>query len=937
MVKKSEKILLKLLCVICCTTFAIVAGNGDQQETTAENASGQNKLNVTEKMGRLDGVTLIFDKFATDLSDSSVIQFHPDVICIVISQGMRTLNSNIFQWWENLTTIFLNDNFLTAVPKEALSGQPSLTFLSITNNRLETLGDEFASLPQLETLHLDRNHINALHPNTFGSLRELQDLLLSENRLTSLDGLILPTENQLQHLDVSHNFIKHLNGSTFVRLGGLKELRLASNIIETLHDNTFAELHALQQLDLSDNFLKTLSQKLFTANGNLLELSLENNLIETLPVDVFSGLQSLWQLNLRNNRLTSLDEDIFRYQPFSTQIVLDGNRISTFDPCFLQTRDVELKNNRLTILSKSSFDTNDTRVEFLTLNGNEIATIDESFFETLPKLKSIKLDRNRIAELLPMLFHKNQELERVFLPHNRLSVLRTDTFSGLPKLEHVDLSYNALSVIEAAVFHQSPVKYLNLNDNQLKTIDDWAFAGTKLLQLFVDFNAIDSLNSVGTVLDGLEALSAISNQIESWPEFCTSNFTHLRDIKLANNSISSIEGDCLGDPGSNNRSDMDPVNIDVSYNKLATVPMLDGRIRSLDLSGNNVSDLGDGNEFRSYQDTETLKLLSTSLRMVRSVSFTFLPNLTDLQISSSVLELIEEDAFHALKLQQLVISDSSMQTLPPLLLQEQTSLDTVSLAKNKISHLSSTFFVDCRMLTDINLSQNRLATVDHRWFQGLEMLRTINLAANVITQLPPNLFSVEQSLMTLSLAGNALRTISDADFLAKVPLYELDLSNNNLEDVDILQRNDFIALLYVTGNRLERLPVRPNYRMLKANSNRITSLRWESNSKFNLAYLNLANNRLDQLDRDIFNISTIMELNVSGNRLDTFPFELVYKLNWLKTLNVSRNNIRTLPLKYSVERFKVETLDLSENPLVEQPETFLDICVVKNLILAAGK
>ncbi|XP_052895899.1 toll-like receptor Tollo [Anopheles moucheti] len=940
--------ILKFVFVLLYLVFATVAENDEQQEFTTQNAEDGEMWQFIHEIGILEGTKLTIGESSFDSSDWNTFEVFPNLSILTVRKQGRSLQTNIFEWAKTLDQVYMDDNLLTAVPKESLSALTSLRILSISNNRLEALGDgdEFLGLDHMEQLYLDRNSINVVHPHTFASLRKLKQLALTANRLTSLDGLMLPPENQLERLSVGHNYVKSFNESIFVRMSALRELSLDGNLLETLRDNTFAELRELRRLDLSDNFFKTFSSKLFASNRKLVELVLARNLIENLPVDVFRGLNNLTDLSLQGNRLTHLPEQIFRDQPQFTRLSLEGNRIENFGPIFLKCTDVELQNNRVQGLSKISFDTNATLVERLSLHGNEIATIEQSVFEGLPKLENIYLDYNRITELSPMLFHTNHELQQVTLSYNRLSVLRTNTFSGLARLHQVDLSYNQLSAIEPAAFHHSPVEYLYLNGNQLTTLDGWTFSGTNLLHLFLDSNAIESLlTSSGTVLDGLMEISASNNHIASWEAFCTSNITHLTFINLSNNSLTSLEGDCLDhllprvndSAGGRFGSDTLPVQLNVAYNMLSEVPVLAGHIQSLDLSGNNVSDLGDGSAFQWYQQTGTLTLQNTTLRMVRSQSFRFLQNLTQLLIGSSVLELIEEDAFHALKLQALLISNSSLATFPPLLLRGQIDLYVVSLAFNALSHLSSSFFADCAMLEEINLSHNRITTVDQLWFQNLPQLKIITLDNNLIAQLPPQIVPTNHILRTLSLAGNALSSISNADFLANVSIYELNLSDNKLEDIDILQSNDIINRLDVSQNRLRRLLVRPNYRTLVANSNNISALRLEPDSQFELVYLNLADNQLDQLDPQLFDVRTLNELNVSENRLNAFPFELVYKLKQLKNLIVSRNNIRTLPPTDTVELFKLQTLDLSENPLEEQGNTFLDACVVNNLIVTVAK
>uniref|UniRef100_A0A182P7Q6 Uncharacterized protein n=1 Tax=Anopheles epiroticus TaxID=199890 RepID=A0A182P7Q6_9DIPT len=588
---------------------------------------------------------------------------------------------------------------------------------------------------------------------------------------------------------------------------------LAGNLFESLHPYTFAPLRHL-----------------------LVELTLEGNLLDTVPRDLFAGLSHLQVLNLRNNRLTKLAESTFRDQARFTLLALEGNRIEPFQRGFLKSEDVLLQNNRLPSLRKLSA-VNVTLVRRLFLYGNEIASIEQDVFEALPKLETLYLDYNRISELSAMLFHTNHRLQHVTLAHNRLVVLRTNTFAGLGRLHSVDLSHNLLVALEESVFHGSPVEYLNLNGNRLQTLDDWTFAGTNLLYLHVDSNAIGGLQRQAhggqSVLDGLLELSAANNHIARWQELCARNFSRLTAINLANNSLPSMdEAGCW-----RRNENSDRVTINVAFNKVSLVPEFAGWIQLLDLSGNNVQDLGDGHQFQG--------------------------------------------------------------------------------------------------LESIDLSQNSLQTADTAWFQALEHLKVLNLEGNSISQLPSDLLSPDHSLELLSLAGNALDTISDAVFLADVPIKALNLSNNHLHDTAILRRNDFITELDVSGNRLERLLLRPNYRTLLANANRITTLEWDvlPGTMFSsLQQLHLADNQLDHLDQRLFQMSALSELDVSENRLDTFPFDQLYRLKRLVALIISRNNIRTLPAG-DVQKFKLDRLDLSENPLEQVPERFLSSCVINDLIV----
>uniref|UniRef100_A0A182LRN7 Uncharacterized protein n=1 Tax=Anopheles culicifacies TaxID=139723 RepID=A0A182LRN7_9DIPT len=931
----SHRSVFKLNFLLLCAAFASVAGSDVQQESTTSQNSPPDS--IAELLASYDGNTLIFDEDTIDFVDPSVLQYFPNVTAIKVSQRVRSLQSNTFEWAKTLTQVLLDDNLLTAIPKKAISVLPSLATLSIGNNRLEALGDgdEFVGLDNLKCIVLERNFISTLHPLTFASSRALKELYLQENRLTSLDGLVLPDENHLEVLDLSKNYLKHVNESVFARMHGLKELSLAGNLFETLRASSFADLHALKRLNLDDNFLKTLPPKLFISNRQLVELKVAENQLVKLPVNVFAGLKNLQILHLHSNQLTHVPDETFRDQPEFEELTLFRNRIANFERSFLKCSEVLVLYNRLRNLWTASFVTNMTVVETVNLYSNEIETIEQGVFDGLPNMKVLHMAENRIAELSPSLFQNNHALVHVSFAHNRLSVLRTKTFSRMPQLNRVDLSHNQLSVLEPAVFYDSSVVSVNLQGNQLTTLNDWVFSGAELFFLNLNSNALESIETDGGYLNQLRTLSAASNRVTSWQDFCSENFTNLWSIDLTNNSLTSIEGGCFD--RRRGRRNSTSISVSVGYNKLSAVPVLAEHVELLDLSDNNLSDLGDGNEFQSYVQLDELMLENTSLRALRTVSFTHLQHLKRLLITSSVLEHIDEDVLHGLKLQWLRLNNSPLKTLPPSLLKGQDEMNGISLANTQLTQLASGFFADCLSLTEIDLSYNKLESVDPLWFEGLKNLKWIFLDGNRIAQLPPNLLSTQQTYLGLTMAGNALRSIGDAHFLANLSISDLNFANNQLEDVDILEGNNFISELDVSGNRLKRLLVRSNYRVLTANSNQITSLQWEPDTKFMLQKLQLAGNLLEEVDPQTFDIITLKELDVSENRLNTFPFGWVYKLQQLESLIVSRNNIRTLPSLNTAQQFKLETLDLSENPLEEQPNNFLASCVVKNLTITVAK
>uniref|UniRef100_A0AAG5D225 Uncharacterized protein n=1 Tax=Anopheles atroparvus TaxID=41427 RepID=A0AAG5D225_ANOAO len=894
--------------------------------TSTEDAAEYSAENVEVIFS--NATVLHIEDGALEVITRDVFKLHPQLEHCRIAGGMvHSIDKDAFLAVKHLTALLLDRNSLATVPKAAFRALPHLVTLSISNNRLvELLADDFLSTGDLQWLSLSENFIAHVHPGAFDGLPRLTFLNMSWNHLTAPDGI--QTLSRLNVLDFGYNYVKLLNYSHFEPLKDLRELSVRGNLLDGLPSGAFASLAELRRLDLGDNFLKSLPQRAFAANVKLEELTLEGNVLERLPEELFRGLTHLRTLNVQNNRLTALPGGTFRDQATFERLALAGNRLVQLEQNVLRSADVLLQNNHIQVLKRASA-ANASYVRNVFLYGNEIAAIEQDALEHLPGLEMLYVDYNRIEELPPMLFHASHRLQHASFSRNALTVLRTNTFAGLAHLHAVDLSYNRLSVIESAAFHGSPVEYLNLNGNRLRVLDDGAFLGTRLLYLHVAANEITSFHPQPSgVLRNLVELTVNGNRIASLQPLCSGLFPQVAVVDLRNNSLTSTGASCMGHLP---RHESEVVAYDLALNGYSQVPSLPGRILSIDLSGNHLTGFQE-NQFRWYQHTETVLLRDTSIAKLEAADFAFLVQLKRVEIGSKALTSIEEDTFHLRKLHHLEINDSPLKELPNRLLAGQTNLSLVSFAQNKLSFLPSDFFRDCHRLEDINLSFNEFEVVDSTWFMQLEHLHAVNLEGNRIARLPTDLFMPEQSLDTFSVAGNRITSIAGASFLAEVPIRAFNISHNLLTDIDTLYRNDFVTHLDVSGNRLSRLVVRSNFRVVIANSNQISSLGWENvSSRWELLQLEVADNLLAEIDPRLFEARKLNAIDVSENRLNGFPFELVYRLKLLQTVSAARNNIRSVPEDITFS-FKLDTLDLSENPLEEQ-ERFLNSTLIGNLIV----
>jgi hypothetical protein len=86
--------------------------------------------------------------------------------------------------------------------------------------------------------------------------------------------------------------------------------------------------------------------------------------------------------------------------------------------------------------------------------------------------------------------------------------------------------------------------------------------------------------------------------------------------------------------------------------------------------------------------------------------------------------------------------------------------------------------------------------------------------------------------------------------------------------------------------------------------------------------LDLSNNKLTELPREINLLDRLTDLNVSNNLLTELPDELG-KMRSLMGLNVSKNMLRTMPKSFNDIGTAFRKLDLSENAFVKFDELFL--------------
>ncbi|XP_032040361.1 nephrocan-like [Aythya fuligula] len=238
-----------------------------------------------------------------------------------------------------LQYLSMADNKLNSFPTSFFASFQNLQFLSLSGNLLTKVP---LDLPKsLLSLKLEKNRLKTVRLRDMKHLENLTEFFLSENQLTSVDGAqLLPnlttlelSKNQLQampprlpgrlqKLDCSNNLIQRVTAQDFQGLQDLKHLFLDNNAVSTFEAGALQQCAQLSNLALEQNLLISIPLRL---PDTLARLDLKGNDIEDVGEQELKDLKQLQVLNLRNNKISALDRKVLEYLPRLRHLYLDGN------------------------------------------------------------------------------------------------------------------------------------------------------------------------------------------------------------------------------------------------------------------------------------------------------------------------------------------------------------------------------------------------------------------------------------------------------------------------------------------------------------------------------------------------------------------------------------------------------------------------------------
>ncbi|XP_059133398.1 transforming growth factor beta activator LRRC33 [Peromyscus eremicus] len=313
---------------------------------------------------------------------------------------------------------------------------------------------------------------------------------------------------------------------------------------------------------------------------------------------------------------------------------------------------------------------------------------------------------------------------------------------------------------------------------------------------------------------------------------------------------------------------------------------------------------------RAYPHLENLSLHSCDLDRIGRYAFQGQGHLRSLGLADNRLsENYKETAaaLHTLLgLRSLDLSGNSLtEDMAALMLQNLSSLEAVSLARNALMRLDESVFEGLERLRELDLQRNYIFEIEGGAFDGLTELRRLNLAYNNLPCIVD--FSLPQ-LRFLNVSYNILEWFLAAREEAAFELETLDLSHNQLLFFPLLPQCGKLHTLLLQDNNMGF------YRDLYN-----TSSPQEMVAQFLLVDGNVTNITTVNLWEEFASsdLSALRFLDMSQNQFWHLPDGFLKKTPSLSHLNLNQNCLKMLHIREHEPPGALTELDLSHNQLAE--------------------
>ena len=238
-------------------TTVVIGGGDTESAAVTVTPEGAGAVTVSVDSAAFPNAGTVHDGIQTGVGESLTLEAAASGICDRTAQVREAILARLDHVSDCAD--------VTAADLSGITG-----FLGVLSNEALTLkSGDFAGLDNLKTLFLDGNQLSALPEDVFDGLGSLEELFLNHNQLSELPEDVFDGLDSLEDLFLSNNQLSELPEDVFAGLGSLEELWLSNNQLSELPEDVFAGLDSLEELWLSNNQLSELPEDVFDGLSNL--------------------------------------------------------------------------------------------------------------------------------------------------------------------------------------------------------------------------------------------------------------------------------------------------------------------------------------------------------------------------------------------------------------------------------------------------------------------------------------------------------------------------------------------------------------------------------------------------------------------------------------------------------------------------------------------
>uniref|UniRef100_UPI00398E70B4 toll-like receptor 21 n=1 Tax=Pristiophorus japonicus TaxID=55135 RepID=UPI00398E70B4 len=451
-----------------------------------------------------------------------------------------------------------------------------------------------------------------------------------------------------------------------------------------------------------------------------------------------------------------------------------------------------------------------------------------------------------------------------------------------------------------------------------------------------DMNISRLEDAVSDIPTNIRVLNISFNWIRSLPPKGLGNLTHLEDLRLDNNQLTTIDPEAFW-----NLSKLRLLNLSCNHLKSLNLSIFNmlPNLTSLILRHNRVAEIS----AESISPWKMLHLVDISYNALRNISsfITALGNLSSLRIlnaQNTSLSSLEITSHFPPNLTHLLLANNSISELrtPPAFFANIVHLD---LSYNRLARAEDLTLLDLPRLHSLNIQGNPL-----KQDEVLKAVQNLNAPLTNITlshlQLKDlgtlqNLCEAfrQKGIHTVWLMANGLQRVSAA-FTQCYTVESLDLSYNRIKKPDLFTcqgKRSNLQALNLDHNIIRdvslcdwrpglsqdngSIPCLEQLRYLSFKSNHISAIRSHAfQYLINLEYLSLAINEINFINVSAFaGLTNLKHLSLTNNAIGEVFHKTFTPLQHLEVLKIRNNRI---PIVYSPtysSLTNLTTLDLGGN------------------------